>query len=226
MIAFATAVTDRAMYEEVALRGIQRVAESDSLILTRDGCDSIQRPYNEMMQIAARRPDLEALVLLHQDLELLDDSLPGRLRHAFRNPDAGLLGVLGARLSKLHCALAPERPFGYAIGPTPIELKDPRISRGLHEVDVVDGALIAAAPWVVRSLRFSEALARRFHGYDIDISRRVAAHKGHVLCEDVPCRHHTTLTTDYEAQRGAGVAVARMWDPGLRPREWAAAFQV
>jgi Glycosyltransferase like family len=225
MIAFATAISDRAVYERVALAGIERVAEPDSLLLTRAGYDSIQCPYNEMMDEAAALPGLEALVLLHQDLELLDDSLPRRLRRAFRDPRAGLLGVLGGRLSKLHCWLTPDRAFGFAIGPNPRPPRDPRISVGPHEVDGVDGAVLVAAPWVVRGIRFGESPPGRFHGYDVDISFRVKARGGKVICEDVPCRHHTTLKGDFAAQRDAGVALARMWDPTIRPREWAAAFQ-
>lgn len=225
MIAFATAVSDRAIYERVALSGIERASEPDSRLLTRAGRDTIQQPYNEMMDEAAALPELEALVLLHQDLELLDDSLPRRVRSAFRDPRVGLLGVLGGRLSKLHCWLTPDRAFGFAIGPNPRPLRDPRISIGPHEVDGVDGALIAAAPWVVRGIRFGAELAERFHGYDVDIGLRVRARGGKVICEDVPCRHHTALKSDFGAQRDAGVELARMWDPAIRPREWAAAFQ-
>lgn len=226
MIAFATAVSDEQTYRAVALPSIERVAEADSPILTRCGYGTIQQPYNEMMDEVAGVPGLEALILVHQDLALLDGSLPDRARRAFSRPRAGLLGALGGRTSRLHCWLAPERAFGFAIGPNRREPADPRISVGTHEVDGVDGALLVLAPWVVRGLRFGESPDGRFHGYDVDISRRVRAHGGEVLCEDIPCRHHAALKDDYDEQRAAGVALARMWDAGLRPREWAAAFQL
>ena len=226
MLAFATAVSDRAVYEEIALPAIRRVAEPDSLVLTREGFDSIQQPYNELLDEAACHPDLEALVLLHQDLELLDDTLPGRLRRVFEDPRAGLLGALGGRLSKLHCWLTPDRVFGFAIGPNPREPKSLRISVGPHEVDGVDGALLVLAPWAVRTVRFDAANGGHFHGYDVDVGCRVRALGGTVICEDIPCRHHTMLKSDYAAQRAAGVALARMWDPALRPREWEPAFQL
>jgi hypothetical protein len=81
------------------------------------------------------------------------------------------------------------------------------------------------APWVVRSMRFSESLADVFHGYDVDLSARVRARGGRVICEDIVCRHRMTAKDDYEAQRDAGVALARMWDPALRPPAWEPAFQ-
>jgi GT2 family glycosyltransferase len=224
VIAFGTAVSDPAVYERIARPGIERLAEGDSRILTRGGYDSIQRPYNEMMDEAAGFADLEALMLLHQDLELVDDSTLERTRRVFDDPRVGLVGALGARASKLHCWLAPDEIFGFALGPEHME-EEIRISTGPREVDGVDGALLILAPWVVRSIRFGEALAERFHGYDVDLGARVRARGGRVICEDIVCRHHATTKHDYEAQESAGVALAKMWDPALRPREWEPAFQ-
>jgi Glycosyltransferase like family len=225
MIAFGTAVSDWATYERIALPGIERVVEPDSSILTRFGHDSIQQPYNQMMDEVARRPGLEALVLLHQDLELTDDDLLSRIRRVLEDPRVGLLGALGARNSQLHRWFAPEEIFGFAIGADHMGPDEVRLSTGPHEVDGLDGALLILAPWVVRHLRFSERLANGFHGYDADISLRVRAHGGTVICEDIPCRHHSMPKGDYGAQRDAGVALAQMWDPRLRPRAWGPAFE-
>jgi hypothetical protein len=225
MIAFATAVTDRRLYETIALPGIQRVAEPDSPVLTREGRDSIQRPYNEMLDEAAELSGIEALVLLHQDVELEDEALCGRIRRAFRDRRVGLFGVLGARVSKLHRWLSPDEVLGMAIGPEHLGPEWLRLSIGPQEVDMVDGAVLVLAPWVIRGLRFDETLPGGFHGYDVDISMRVRAHGGKVICEDVECRHHAVVKLDFEAQRDAGLRLARMWDPTLRPSEWRSAFQ-
>jgi Glycosyltransferase like family len=224
VITFGTAITDPAVYERVALPGIERVAEEDSLILNRTGYDSIQRAYNEMMDEAADLPGLEALILLHQDLELVDPDHLRRTRRVFCDPHAGLFGALGGRVSKFHCWLAPDEIFGFALGPEHMGAEI-HISTGPHEVDGVDGALLILAPWVVRSIRFGEAPPGRFHGYDVDLSARVRAAGGRVICEDIVCRHRTTTKHDHEAQQAAGVALAKMWDPTLRPREWGPAFQ-
>jgi hypothetical protein len=224
MIVFGTAVSDADTYRRIALPGIERVAEEDSVVLTRTGYDSIQRPYNEMMEEAAAQPDLEALVLLHQDLGLADEDLLSRTRRVFAEPRTGLLGALGGRGTRLHCWLAPDEMFGFALGPDHME-ETIRISTGRHEVDGVDGALLILAPWVVRSLHFDESLAGCFHGYDVDLSARVRAAGGRVICEDIACRHHARTEYDHEALQAAGVAVAKMWDPTLRPREWGPAFQ-
>lgn len=219
MIVFATAISDRETFERIAHPGIRRAAEPDSPLLTRSGCDSIQQPYNEMLDEAARLPGLEALVLLHQDLELTDDSLPARVREVFSDPRVGLMGPLGGSISKPHCWLWPDRAFG-TVDP---EVLPPVV--GSQPVDVVDGALLVLAPWVVRGLRFGEAADGRFHGYDVDIAFRVGACGGRVICHHVPCVHRRELKDDYEGQRTAGIALARMWDPALRPPQWRAAFQ-
>ena len=224
MIAFGTAVADRERYEAIALPSIERVAEPDSLILTRFDCDSIQRAYNELMEESASHSDLEGLVLLHEDLELADEELPRRVRRVFTDPSVGLLGALGGRLPRLHTWLDPSEYFGFLVGPEGMD-GDHHLSFGPHEVDAVDGVLLIVAPWVARGIHFSMVLAERFHGYDIDLSAAVRAHGGRVICEDIPCFHHMTLKTDFHVQGDVGTELARMWDPALRPREWAASFQ-
>jgi Glycosyltransferase like family len=221
MIAFGTALAgSRREYEEAALPGIRRNAEPDSAILTRAGL-TIWEAYDQMMEEAAALPELEALVLLHQDYELTDGSLPGRVRRLLRDPAVGLIGALGARGVTTHLYLSPEKLYGI-VEATGFRR---RFSSGSDEVEGVDGALLILAPWVVRGLRFGEPLAGGFHGYDADISLRVRAHGGKVVCDDIPHFHHRVSKDDFDAQRLAGIDLARRWDPALRPPEWEAAFQ-
>jgi Glycosyltransferase like family len=222
MIAFGVAISDQATYEEVALPGIERAAEPGSPILTRAGLP-IHDAYNEIIDEAAEAPDLEALALLHQDLELTDDSLPRRARRLLGGDSRiGLIGALGARDVTLHLWLASRRLYGTVAAPG----LQRRFSSGSHEVEGVDGALLVLAPWAARGLRFGKPPAGGFHGYDVDISARVRAHGGKVVCDDIPYFHHRSAKADHDAQRLAGIALARSWDPALRPREWAPAFQL
>ena len=221
MIAFGVAISDSAKYERFALSGIRRAAEPDSLVLTRTGT-SLQNAYNSMMDEVAGRSDLEALVLLHQDLELTDDSLACRVRRIFQDRLVGLAGPLGARDVTAHLWPAARDLYGIFREPH----AERRFSTGSQEVDGVDGILLVLAPWVVRGLRFSEALADGFHGYDVDINLRVRAHGGRVICDDIPYFHHREPSEDYDAQRQAGITLAEMWDPALRPRQWLPAFQL
>lgn len=220
MIAFGAAVTDPEVYEELALPGIERAAEPDSLVLTRSGL-SIREAYDELMDAAARQPGLEALVLLHQDLELSDDSLPRRARRLLRDPRVAVAGPLGARGLTLHLRHGSRTLHGAVAAPGIRR----RFSRGPEEVEAVDGALLVLAPWVVRGIRFGRAAAP-FHGYDLELALRARAHGGKAICADIPYFHRHVSKRDFAAQSEAGVALARRWDPALRPPQWAAAFQL
>jgi GT2 family glycosyltransferase len=221
MIVFGCAVTDREKFDSIAMRGIRRVAEPDSVIVTCDDRESIQEPYNEIMDAAGSRQDLEALVLVHQDLELLDDSLLRRARPLLAQPGVGVVGLFGARRAPLHCWSKAEELFGRATTP-PIDIHH---SSGPFEVEVVDGSLLVIAPWAVRTIRFSEILADDFHGYDVDFCCRVRAAGGRVVCDDVPYMHHMERPwTDSAAVSRAGWNVARIWDPALRPAARTSAF--
>jgi hypothetical protein len=221
VIAFGCAVSDRDQFDGIGLRSIRRVAEPVSAIITRSGHDSIQRPYNEMLDEAAGLDGLEALVLLHQDMELRDGSLPARARALLAEPRVGLVGVLGGRDVPLHCWWETDDLYGRACTP----LVEVHHSTGAHEVEVVDGALLVIAPWVVRSIRFSERLAPDFHGYDVDLCLRVRAAGGRVVCSDVPYFHHMRKPwADGDQCMRAGLALTRMWGDGLHPREGIPAF--
>ncbi len=218
MIAYGTAIADRRGYETIARPGIERVAEPDSVMLVREGCDSIQAPYNAMLDEAAAHEDLEALVLVHEDLELTDDTLPTRLRRLLDDPRVGLVGLLGSTDVR-GLAWWEHGLDGFVWQPggpgrSPFEER---------EVDAVDGMLLALAPWVVRTLRFDEAFAADFHGYDVDFCLQVRAAGGRVLAADVPYVHHRPGAP--VSRRRAWVRTATRlsykWDPQLWPPEWA-----
>jgi Glycosyltransferase like family len=221
VIAFGCAISDQAIFERVALPSIRRVAEPDSLVIVRSGYDSIQEPYNLMMQEAAAHPDLEALILMHQDLELLDDSLLDRIRPLLDQPRMGIVGLFGGRAVPLHYWSDTDELYGRSRTP----MVDVHHSVGSHDVDVVDGVLLVMVPWVVRTLRFSPMFARCFHGYDVDFSLRVGARGGRVICNDIPYFHHMERPwKDPQQVLEGGQLLSRMWDPRMRPSAWRPAF--
>jgi hypothetical protein len=97
MIAFGVAIADPESYERYAAVGIGRSAEPDAAVLVRTGFDSIQEPYNSILEEAAELDGLEALVLLHEDTEILDAALAPKVREGLAVPGAELLGPIGAR---------------------------------------------------------------------------------------------------------------------------------
>ena len=72
MIAFGCSITKPEVYRVCAEPGIRRVSEPDSEVYAIDSVGSIFQSYNRILDAAAPRKDLEALVLLHQDTTIED----------------------------------------------------------------------------------------------------------------------------------------------------------
>ena len=96
VIAFGVAVTSPSAYDRYAFPGIQRVAEPDSLVMAHQTAGSIFHNYNLLLDKAGEREDLEALVLPHQDTEIVDPEFLTRIRQALADPDFAVIGCAGA----------------------------------------------------------------------------------------------------------------------------------
>jgi hypothetical protein len=82
MIAFGTSITSAEAYDEYARPGIARVAEPDSEVLSYQAAGSIFRSYNLLLDHASKLENLEALVLVHQDAEIVESDFCAKLREA------------------------------------------------------------------------------------------------------------------------------------------------
>src|SRR3954453_1624254 len=96
MIAFGTSITDSEAYERCAAPGLRLVAEPDSVILARESAGSVFRSYNMLLDEASKLDDLEALVLIHQDAEIIDPDFVGKIRDAISDRDVAIVGCAGA----------------------------------------------------------------------------------------------------------------------------------
>lgn len=232
MIAFGSAITKPDVYERCAEIGIRLAREPDSAIFALPSIGSIFESYNAVIEQAAGCDDLEALVLLHQDTEIVNADFCSKVRAAFADPDVGLLGCVGAVGARTiawwegSVALASfvHRYDDHGGGELPafswnIEEAPPYARFG--EVDTLDGFLLVLSPWVVRNLRFDESLGQ-FHGYDYDFCAQVRAAGKKVMTIDVKAIHHHGLHpfTDPEPWIEAHVEIARKWNgdlPGVVP---------
>ena len=97
MIAFGICISDRAKYERVVRPCLDRCIEPNSRVIELEHQTSIFDAYNRILVAAASDPDLEGLVLLHDDLEILDHEICERLRVLFRDRSIAVAGVIGAR---------------------------------------------------------------------------------------------------------------------------------
>jgi Glycosyltransferase like family len=238
LIAFGSAVTDPAIYGRCAEPGILLASESDSLILAPAGDASIFRNYNLMLGEAAKRDDLEALVLLHQDAELVDPGFCDKARSALSDPEVAIVGCAGAVgvrsiawwAGSVTWASFSHRYEEFGGGDIPalswIPERIPAYARR-GEVDAIDGVVIVMSPWAVRELRFDESLGQ-LHGYDFDICLQARAAGKKVVAEDLRVIHHHSLKLlqDVDGWISAHIRVAEKWDgqfnhgpPGLDWRQ-------
>lgn len=217
MIAFGCATTDEREYRAYAAPSIERVAEPDSLLMRRHGYDSIHEPYNEMLDEAARRDDLEAIVLLHQDLSIEDEGFMAKVRGILAaSPEIAIVGAVGARGVPPLAWWEGSESHGYFESPILVPGGSRIVySHGVHEVDSVDGMLLVLSPWAARELRFDAELAGPLDGYDMDICLQARARGRRVVAGGLQVAHYTTYDRFFDRRRWiqAAVALRRKWAP-------------
>jgi len=232
MIVFGCAVTQPEAYERWAARGIARASEPDTVVYPNSSAGSIFRAYNLLLETAAAHDDLEALVLLHQDVEIVDQEFCHKVRAALSNPEVGVVGCVGALGARsmawwegaVTWASFTHRYYEHGGGELPAFAMDsdqappPPYAR-TGEVDTLDGFLMVLSPWSVRNLRFDEALGR-FHGYDFDFCLQVREAGKKVITADLKVVHHHSLELldDPEGWVEANIRITEKWEgrfPGL-----------
>jgi hypothetical protein len=237
MIAFGSPITAPETYERFAKPGIEAVAEPDSRVFAFRAMSSIFRSYNLILEKAAPLEDLEALVLVHQDAEIVDPDFCAKVRRVFSDPDVGVAGCIGAigvrsiawwegsvtwasfihRYSELGGGDLP----GFAWDPGQ-RLPYARVG----EVDMVDGFLMVLSPWVVRNVRFDESLGP-LHGYDLDFCLQVRRAGRKVVTAELRAIHNHSLelVSELDGWVDAHMRIADKWDgqmPGVGqgPGDW------
>jgi len=239
MIAFGAAITKPDVYRRCAEPGLLRAAEPGSAIYAMEGLDSVFRSYNALLDRAAEQADLEALVLVHQDAEILDADVCAKVREALRDPDVGVIGCVGALDVRSiawwegSVALASfvhryDEHGGGDLAAFSFTWADAPPYARTGEVDTVDGFLLALSPWVVRNVRFDESLGR-LHGYDFDFCLQVRDAGRKVVTADIRAIHHHSLELVSEPEEWveAHMRVAEKWDGriagvGTAPGDWKA----
>jgi Glycosyltransferase like family len=237
MIAFGTSITKPAIFRRCAEPGIRRAVEPDSETIAIDAVGTIFRSYNALLERAAALPDLEALVLVHQDTEIVDADLCRKIREALADPQVAVVGCVGAigvrsiAWWEASVTLASFinryeehgggelRSFSWTWDEAP-----PFAHTG--EVETLDGFLLALSPWAVGNLRFDESLGE-FHGYDLDFCLQAREAGRKVVTADFRAIHHRPLEMIPDPERwiAAHIAVAEKWDgrmPGIgtAPGTW------
>jgi hypothetical protein len=230
MIAFGSSITKPEIYARCARLGIERCREPDSEVIAGDAVGSISKSYNTLLERAGALDGLEALVLVHQDTEIVDSDLCDKVREALADPDVAVIGCVGAigvrsiawwegsvTLSNFVNRYEEHGGGDMEAFSWTWEAAPPYAHVG--EVETVDGFLLVLSPWAVQNIRFDEQLSA-FHGYDLDYCLQVREQGRKVVTADFRAIHHRPLEMipDPGPWIDAHIAVAEKWDgrmPGI-----------
>jgi hypothetical protein len=203
MIAFGSAINQPEVFRRCAEPGIRRAAEADSEVYELAATGSIFHSYNALLDRAAERDDLEALVLVHQDAELVDDDLCSTARRELADPEVGLVGCVGAigvrsiawwegSVTLASFVNRYEEHGGGDLHSFSWTWDDAPPWAHTGEVETLDGFVLVLSPWVVRNVRFDEGLGG-FHGYDLDFCLQVREAGRKVVTADFRAILHRPL---------------------------------
>ena len=213
MFAYGVVVGPSDRFERLCRPALEQHAKGP--VLVRRGQSSLFTAYNSLIDEARALPDCQGLVLLHDDVELQGD-LEGPLAACFADAAVGVVGVVGSRGAPF--AWWDGEPYGRAADPRGVDDH----GGGTHEVDTVDGLLLALSPAALGSLRFDEERYHGFHGYDADLCAQARARGLKVLVTELPVFHHSR----HFRGRQASFSIARYtyllkWShPGAARRGW------
>jgi hypothetical protein len=227
MIIFGSAITDLGIFERFAEPGIRLAAEPDSEVIAYESTGSLFRNYNLLLDKAAAHGDFEALVIVHQDAEIVDPDFCEKVRRGLSDPDVAVVGCAGAvgvrSIAWWEGAVTwASFTHRYAeLGGGEFEAmswKPEKTPSYAHtgEVDTIDGFVMALSPWAVQELRFDETLGK-FHGYDFDFCMQARAAGKKVVTEDfkVVHNHSLDLISDVDTWVEAHMRLAEKWDGSL-----------
>ena len=232
MIAFGAAMDDPEAYRRYAMPGIERTTEPDSQVFAFAASGLVCRDYNLLLDAAAGREDLEALVIVQQDTELADPGFCAKVRAALADPDVAVVGCAGATgvsgiawwEGSVSAAPGVHRYNEHGSGELPA-LSWLQAAPAPAEVETLDGSLLVLSPWAVRNVRFDEAL-RLGYGFDLDFCLQVRAAGYRVMTADLRTIRHRPLEvvreSEHKAWIEAHISVAEKWDEQLSSAEAAA----
>jgi Glycosyltransferase like family len=223
VIAFGSAISGAEAYRRYAEPGVHLASEPDSEIYAFAAVEPIGRTYNLILDAAAGREDLEALVLVHPHTEMVDPEFCAKVRQALAESDVGVVGCTGAtevksiawwegRITSAPVIQRYEEHGGGQLAPASWAHREPPPA----EVQALDGQLLVLSPWVVRNVRFDESLLLG-HGFDLDFSLQVRAVPRRLMVADLRVVHHRSLEliSDLDVWVEAHIRVAEKWNGTL-----------
>jgi len=226
MILFGCALGSEQQYRTIMVPGIRKSCKDELIGIVPSGepghNTSIFPLYDDIIKHArdmSKRFEIEALVLLHTDLELDDVCFAQKIRKVFKaHPSCAIIGAIGGRGVNGCEWWKGATKIGYA--------KDSVTGIinfgffGDNSADTVDGMLLVLSPWAIDHLEADCETYNGFHAYDADLcaQARSAGKTVHVECFSFLHRCKKTPTGGQEALNEADKAFRAKWKrPGYAP---------
>jgi hypothetical protein len=156
----------------------------DRALLALSGQTSIAVAYNTILDAYTER-DVDAVILLHDDLEITDPDAEAKFLTAIAS-GAGLAGVAGGG-ARAGLAWWNEHPVGHQR----TDVMNIDFGTRTGEVELLEGSVLVFSPQAVKTLRFDTRFPG-FHGYD-EIAMAARAQMLPVAVVDVDTHHHTPM---------------------------------
>lgn len=153
-------------------------------LLGLSGQTQLTVAYNTILD-AYRGRDLDAVILLHDDLEVTDPAAEAKFLAALAD-DVALVGVCGGKGDKT-LAWWTSETVGHQMTDSCMLDFGPRTG----DVAFIEGSIMVFSPWAVENLRFDERYPG-FLGYD-DVCLTARAAGRRVVVADVDTHHHSTV---------------------------------
>ena len=201
MFAYGVCIGPSDSYERICRPSLPLAA----VVSERRQQSSIFIAYNSILKEVTASSSLEAVVLLHDDVELG----PAFEQDVRSRPHDRSWSHRDDRLSPPSVdRLVAGRDAGRAA--ETVRLFDH--GGGTHDVDTVDGFIMVLSPDCARSVQFDEHTYFGFHAYDIDYCYEARRAGYRVVVAPLDVVHHTKGTLgDVIAYRQADLAWQRKW---------------
>lgn len=154
-------------------------------LLALSGQTQLTVAYNTILD-AHRGRGLDAVILLHDDLEIVDPDAEAVFLAALADPDVAMVGVCGGK-GDASLAWWTSETVGHQR--TDSGLLD--FGQRAGDVAFIEGSIMVFSPWAVDNLRFDTRYPG-FLGYD-DICLTARAAGKRVSVVDVDTHHHSTV---------------------------------
>lgn len=150
------------------------------------GYTSIAAAYNSIFDAYAPR-EFDALIIVHDDLEMIDPDTEKKVLAALTEPDVAVVGVAGSRTAR-SLAWWERDTLGHQ------RIDSHLIDFDEHSGDalLLEGSFLAFSRSAVVNLAFDEGYTG-FHGYDCDISMQAFAFHKRAVVADITTHHHTSI---------------------------------